>query len=307
MDQWKRKASLLLVAGQKALDLSDMHFRFRVQQGDVPSPNNAEIRVYNLSAATVKTIRDEYSTVVLQAGYEASYGVIFKGTVKQWRIGRENATDSYLDILAADGDIFHNFSFVSATLDAGSSGATQLAALTNITGQAIDSSASRLRSFGGVLPRGRVLFGMSRDVLDAVARTHQATWSIQDGVVRVIDLDGYTPGEAVVLTSKTGLIGQPESTQEGVKLRCLLNPKLQPGRLVSVNNKSINQTLQTPGSANVPFNQRVGFQAFADTAADGLYRIYVIDHTGDTRGQAWYSELTGLTFNRTTQNVKPYG
>jgi len=101
-----RKASMLLVQGDKALDLSDMHFRFKTVQEDAEAPGNCEIRVWNLSEATIKTIRGEYTKVILQAGYdEAPFGVIFTGTIKQYRIGREpDAVNNYLDILAADGD-----------------------------------------------------------------------------------------------------------------------------------------------------------------------------------------------------------
>lgn len=306
MDQWKRKASLTLVKGQQGLDLSDLHFRFKVAQQDVQSPNNAEIRVYNLLPNTVRQIREEYSEVVVQAGYEASYGVIFRGTVKQFRVGRESATDSYLDILAADGDLLHNFATMNQTLAAGSSAQDRLRAFQAAT--AIQAQATGLSATGGILPRGKVLFGMWRDFLDSFAATQRSTWSVQDGKVQVIPLDGYLPGEAVVLTAATGLIGTPESTQEGVRIRCLLNPRLVPGGLVSVDNASINQTLAAPGNpANIPFNQRTGFQNYADVAADGTYRVYVVEHTGDTRGQAWYSDLVGLTLNRSTDKVKSYG
>lgn len=306
MEQWIRKATLVLVQGTQGLDLSQMHFRFRVVQQDVQSPNNAEIRVYNLAPSTIQQIRHDFTEVVLQAGYEACYGVIFRGTIKQFRVGRENATDSYLDLLCADGDIFHNFSVMSGTLAAGSTAATRLAEIQRQSG--ININVAGDGTTGGILPRGRVLFGMSRDFLDSIARTQRYTWSIQNGAVQMIPLEGYLPGQAVVLTARTGLIGTPESTQEGITAQCLLNPKLVPGGLLSIDNASINQTLQTVGSNNVPFNQRTPpFQRFADTADDGLYRVFVVDHQGDTRGQQWYSTTTALTLNRATNKVKAYG
>lgn len=101
--QYKRKASLLLVDDDEVLDLSNLRFRFQVKAMDVESPNNAAIRVYNLSRDTLVKIRGEFSRVILQAGYDNNFGVIFDGTIKQFRIGREGTTDTYLDILAADG------------------------------------------------------------------------------------------------------------------------------------------------------------------------------------------------------------
>ena len=37
------------------------------------------------------------------------------------------------------------------------------------------------------------------------------------------------PAEAVVLTAETGLVGAPEQTNDGIKVRCLLNPRLRIG------------------------------------------------------------------------------
>ena len=47
-----------LFAGEDALDLSQMHFKFSVLQSDNESPNNAAIRVYNLKNETVKSLID---------------------------------------------------------------------------------------------------------------------------------------------------------------------------------------------------------------------------------------------------------
>ena len=66
------------------IDLSELHFRFETSQADSESPNNCTIRIFNLSngerQSTVQSIiKGEYSRVVLQAGYENSFGVIFIG------------------------------------------------------------------------------------------------------------------------------------------------------------------------------------------------------------------------------------
>ncbi len=56
----------------------------------------------------------------MQAGYESgAYGIIFKGTIKRIKTGRESAIDSFLEIMAADADEAFNFAFVNKTLAAG--------------------------------------------------------------------------------------------------------------------------------------------------------------------------------------------
>jgi len=76
---------------------------------------------------------------------------------------------------------------------------------------------------------------------------------------------------------------------------------------VRIDNALINQTLQSASSYRVPFNSYTGLQFFADVAADGFYRVLVAEHTGDTRGQQWYTELVCLTLNSVTQKVVSNG
>jgi hypothetical protein len=315
--QWIRKATLIVAADGDGIDLSQLRFKFRVCQSDEESPNTAIIRVYNLAPDTLRKITGrtpvEYTRVVLQAGYENShYGVIFDGTIKQFRRGKENATDSYLDILAAAGDIEYNLGVCNATVAAGSTPLERARIVAKQMGMELGQTPGLV--FGGVLPRGKVLWGMGRTLLRCEAANRGATWSIQDGKIDVVPLDGYLPGEAVVLSALTGMVGIPEQTEQGVRIRCLLNPKLRIGGLVQVDNASINQTsqadLRASGFASrnldvgqVPFDKYAGVQMLADVTTDGFYRLYVVEYIGDTRGQEWYAELVGLAVDASTGKV----
>lgn len=314
--QYLRRGNLYVVGAgdEKGLDLSELHFTFKVTASDEQSPNAAMIRVYNLSAETVQAITGkspvEYTRVVLQAGYEdGPYGVIFDGTIKQFRKGRENATDTYLDILAAAGDVEYNWGVVSKTLAAGSTADERAAAIAEGMGLSIGHAAAS--PTGGVLPRGKVLWGMGRDMMRNEAVSRSASWNIQDGKVNIVALTGYLPGEAVVLNMHTGLVGLPEQTQDGVRARCLINPRLRIGGLVQIDNTSINQLLaqesQKLSVGQVTYNQWAGLQFPADVTNDGFYRLYVVEYTGDSRGQDWYCDLIGLAVDPSTQTVKAYG
>jgi hypothetical protein len=299
--QWIRRASLVLVEGSDGLDLSDMHFKFQIAQGDFESPNNASIRVYNLKEETVKKIQGEYSHVIVQAGYEGNYGVLFDGTVKQFHIGRESATDSYLDILAADGDIAYNYGIVNGSVAAG---ATPKEIIDLASKQAgIGVSYFPVSLTGRELIRGKVLYGMWRDVMRSVVGSLGATWSIQNGQVQIIPLQGYLPGEAVVLDSLSGLIGIPELMEEGLKVQTLINPRIKPGTLIKIDNSRINKLVEK-SSLPVPYNSWFVILRIAKVSADGLYRVYAIDHAGDTRGDEWYSNITALAVDSSAGRVE---
>lgn len=305
--QFNRKATLLLTEGQNALDLSAFRFTFATVQQDVESPNNCSIRVYNISDDTLRTVQGEFSNVVLQAGYQDSYGVIFQGTIKQFRIGREG-TETYLDILAADGDIGYTQATVSKTLD---KGWKQTDVIDATTGSMAKHGLSKgivdvAGMVGGTVPnpRGKVLFGMARTFLRNAAGNTGCTWNINDGKVNVIPVAGYLPGEAVVLTAATGLIGRPEQTNQGIEAKCLLNHKIVIGGLVKIDNRSINQTVQHRNAVpNLVYNKWAVPQFLASVATDGVYRVFVVEHQGDTRGQLWYTTLTCLQVDQSTNKV----
>lgn len=315
--QFGRKATLLVVRPEQVddnpgstIDLSQTHFRFRTAQQDVESPNNCSIRIFNLSKDTVELItKKEYTRVILQAGYEgAGAGSIFDGTIKWFRIGRENATDTYLDILAADGDMAYNFATVNVTLAAGSNPKQRIDAILGEMYKKGLTPGDLMQPTGGVLPRGKVLFGMARALLRQEAQQQGATWNIDGGQVHMTPLTGYRPGDAVVLSALTGLVGLPEQTNEGLRAKCLLNPRITVGGLVQIDNKSVNQLMkQNPDAAPIAYNQYTGLQLLASVTSDGLYRVFVAEHEGDTRGPMWHTHLTCLAVNPATKTVKAYG
>src|SRR5262249_27130925 len=155
-------------------------------------------------------IQQEYSKVILQAGYEnGAFGVIFQGDIKQIRRGRENNVDTYLDILAADGDAAYNNAVVSKSIAAGSRPSDRVnAVLEAMTPQGVTPGfVPDNFDAGGTLPRGKVLYGMGRDFLSDVAATRRCSWSIQAGQLVMTPIDTYRPGDAVVLSAATGMVG----------------------------------------------------------------------------------------------------
>lgn len=310
--QFLRKASLLLIKGGQALDLSAFRFVFSTAQADQPSPNNCEIKVFNLSPDTMKQIQGEYSEVVVQAGYQnGNFGIIFRGDVRHYRITRPDGVTNQLDILAADGEKAFNNAVVQKSLAVGATVHDQIEAIREgFQKWGLDIGYNGITPGDAIaLGRGKVMFGLARTALTSVCRANGATWSINDGKINILTLDGYLPGEVLKLNRDTGLISRPEQTQEGIKVRCLLNPRIVPGRLIQIDQQSVNRTLVAGGnSLNLAYNSRSQPLYLPDVSVDGYYRVFVAEHNGDTRSpQPWYTELTCLAANAVTFKVKPYG
>lgn len=273
-----------------AIDLSNFNIKFNVKRSDTMTPNVADIRVYNLSQTTAMLIKKEFTQIILQAGYASNSGVIFKGNIKQVIIGRENATDTFVDILGGDGDQAYNFAIVNTTLKAGSTPQDQL----NVTATAMNGQGVSMGQTVGALPttklpRGKVMYGPAKDHIRSLADSNGFGWSIQNEQINFIKSTTYLPGTVTVITSKTGMIGTPEQTNQGVNVKTLLNPNIKIAGRILIDNASVQQTkinFSVPGSADnnpAPLN------------ADGTYYVLVAEHIGNNRGLEWYTNIITAT------------
>lgn len=292
--QYIRRCNLIVASDKgEGLDLSNLRIKFSIKKSDAQTPNTAEITVYNLAEETAQRIRKEFSSINLQAGYESNYGIVFSGNIKQVRFGRESGTDTYMVIAAADGDAAYNGSVVNATLAAGSKQSDQINASAGAMAGKGVQKGSIADTGSAKLPRGKVMYGMARDYLRQSAAASNTSWSIQDGKIQFVELTGVLPNQAVVLSSKTGLVGAPEQTNDGIKARCLLNPMLKIGGKVQINEKDINEAKLPDTSKDAQPNKP------ATIRHDGFYRLLVVEHSGDTRGNDWYSDLVCLDIDTT--------
>ena len=305
------------LTGSVALSIQDFKIVFEVCSGDTETPNTAHIRVYNLAQSTVKALLGtaggvEYTKVSIVAGYAATaaspgnVAQIFIGTIKQYRYGKENNVNSFLDIYASDEDTAYNFSTVNTSLPGGSTAEQRY---NTLLGQmAIPNNPNNLNYFtssSGALARGKVMFGMTRDFMRVAVRSTgtqpglgPCRWSIQNGVLTVIPLDQYLPNPVTIVNSFTGMVGVPEATNDGISVKVLLNPFLYVGNAIQINNGDI--TLAQIN--NVLYPQFSGMDQVANPSADGTYRICELTHSGDSRGQNWYTDMTCLAINPVTSS-----
>jgi hypothetical protein len=273
--QYLRRISLKIGNDDEAIDLSNLRIRFKIKRGDRQTPNSADIRVYNIDKQTAnKVTLKEFTRVVLQAGYADNFGVIFDGTVTQAINGREGQVNTFLQINAADGDSAYNYAILNRSLAAGSTPDDHHQA-------AVESMAEHGVVAGykpdlpsNTLPRGKVLFGMARNILDTMVRTAAAKWSIQDGKLNVIPLNDFIPCDPLSVSFATGLIDTPGRTGDSIKLKMLLNPSAKIGQLLSV-------------------------EETVDMDGGGLYYLMVADHDGDTRDVSWYTTALCLAVDAT--------
>ena len=302
--QYLRKITLLVSdASGQTLDLSELRIKFSVKQSSAQTPNAADIRVYNLSEETAIAVKSQFKKVTLQAGYNSNYGVIFQGNIKQVIIGRESQTETFIDIIAGDGDLAYNFAVVATSLAKGSDQNSQIqACLTATAPLGVTGGGNSSVTATQTRPRGKVLFGNARNYLREVAKTTQTMWSIQNEQVQFVPVKSYLPGQAVLITAGTGMIGAPQQTTQGVNVKCLLNPYIKINGRVQLDNKTVallkvDLTLKPGSLTNVAM----------PLPSNGIYFVLAVEHNGDTRGIEWYTNVICLYIDSTTVFVNSVG
>lgn len=322
-NQFLRKLQLIVADVTGAgLDLSQFKIVFKTEQSSsVQMPDNALIQVFNVGDATARKLLrpvpsgPEFSRLVLQAGYQnrgeikGNYGIIFDGTIKQVRRRMLNATDSVIELYAADGDIAYNQGFVTGTIAGGAANTGQARLKMIIDGFKKVAPDTNVRygpdvALGTVFPRGKTFMGLGRIYMRRMSDTTFTTWSFSGGNVDIISQTSYVgePSEATVINVQTGMVGIPEQTDNGITVTCLLNPTIKSGGLIKLNNNDI-----APGLINI---EQTALQNLAPFSTDGFYKVLVAEHHGDTRGHDWYTHLVCLAVDMTQpkkNSVKPFG
>ncbi|OZI57869.1 phage protein [Bordetella genomosp. 1] len=298
--QWLRKVSLVL-AGDEAVELSELHFTFDITQTDNQTPNNALIKVYNVNPELALRAMQEFRQVTLNAGYQGNYGVIFQGSIVQVRMLDEQ-TNSVLEIRALDGDQAYNFAFVNKTLPAG-------ATMSNVIDEACYAMSARGAVRGYIvprqdpnLPRAKVMFSLARDVMAAAARSTGSKWNIHNGKINLCEESAYVPGRTILIDAKTGMLGSPTQTEKGLEVRVLLNPSIVAGRLIQLPASSIQMRDHWPASGqDGGKNAAEQRKQITHTAIQpqGFYTVISVLHKGDTRGTAWESRLICASYDIT--------
>lgn len=304
---FNRKIIFKVSSDNQEIDLSNLHIVFRTTALTANTPKTCAIRVYNLNDETTTFINKEGIQLTLEAGYEQVFGIIFSGQIIQRRTGRENGTDSFMDIYASDNDALFAKGFINTTIVAGSTSYSRFQSIAeNVQ---VDGSKTPLtigeyttngvNPQGAKLPRGRVYYGMAKNHLKNNASSVGAFWESENGIINVLGIDQVKQLPIPDVNYKTGLIGVPTQTIEGISFRALLNPNFVKGMMIHLNNYEILMKEIQTGAPGTGINEAAGTQGGISQLPtindDGNYKILYVNHIGDTRGLDWYSDVVCYT------------
>ncbi|STQ61087.1 putative phage related protein [Pseudescherichia vulneris] len=314
---WMRHFELQLTDDKgTGITLSDFRVVFSIDCFNISSQTSVgTFKIYNLADDTAQKIAGKGLTKIrVIAGYDglaeeggSNHGLIYTGDIRYASLGRESAVDTYVLIQAGDTVVAFSDAVTVRTLAAGCTLAEMNHALMQDFAPFGVTEGRTPAMPAKVYPRGRVLFGKTRLLMDEVARQCNASWMFVDGQRVMLTKDEYMH-DAVVLNSRTGLVGTPTQTLgKGINVRCLITPKIRTNGLIHLNQAEViinQQNLPAEdvakGSGYLPVNDSNGNRQatrpasktqLASIATDGVYIVRGINYRGDTRGQEWYMDM----------------
>jgi hypothetical protein len=264
-----------------------LRITFEITKTIYRTPNQALIKIYNLNQAHERQIDREFNDIILQGGYRGQTHTFFRGNIRFTHFYREE-NDHISEINAGDGDKDFRGALVNFTLAAGHDDentirqlVTSMRATTmgRIAGKKIKSK--RLR--------GRTYSGLARDVMDKIAKDSDGHWSIQNGAMVLVPVDSVLPGSAIAISSETGLLGAPEINNKGIKIRCMLDPRIIPGSKLWLQNNDVKQR-HLKASMTGQSHKLHGSKRPVRLDPDGVYKVYAVKLVGDMCGADWYCE-----------------
>lgn len=255
-------------------DVTGMDFEFQVKRTLKPEPNTAQIRVYNLSESTRKSLEESFPgnkdaapvPVKLEAGYTGAVSQIYYGDVRNCQTVIDGP-DVITMLDTGDKENALRTQRCQVPLGPGTTPAQALQAIATALGVGLGTLASAQAGLAskGLASLGRLrLSGYAATLLTDFCNSAQLEWSVQNGVLQILDIGGALQGTPVLLTPDTGLIESPARDNKGiVSATTLMIPDMRPG-------------------ARVVFDAKY---------LGGFFRIIEVTTAGDTLGKDWFHHL----------------
>lgn len=266
----------------------------------------ADISIYNINPTSVPTIINAGNNVTpgmicqLKAGYVNNLDTIWLGPIFQPTFVRENVTDYRLTLHCVLSLLQATSGYTMQVAYANTNQAEVVTQMIKALGiQANVSSADIATLSATKFPYDKVIYGDASGYLDSIAKQNNMVWFLeQRGIGKggvAISLGSPTTGNALpppsyTYTPSTGLIGTPQQTQKGVNFSVLLDPRIKaklPWQSLEIKEAIVSQfTVPPPPNAAVPY---------FPLQSDGIYIASEVRHRGDSRGNDWQTDVTGVS------------
>lgn len=272
-----------------AIVIEDLYIRFRIRKEVTNTPLEGVIDIYNLNESNETRIRERAERVLLEAGYEdGGLEVIFDGAVrrvKRQRVDLDRITRIHVGgktsraetLLSERRSIFmRTYEGTVTVRDIIRDGVAEL-------GLVLDEASFAQVPADAVETDFRYN-GSTQLMMQERLRPLGIDWYEEDGVIY---FSAYRKSaddrlDGVLISERSGMIGTPTTTDDGVRVRTMLDPRLR----LDTRFRIESSVLDRPAAGDA-------VNEAAAELANGTWKIISVTHSGDNRLGSYESSVDG--------------
>jgi hypothetical protein len=233
MKQYIRSTDVTI--GDRTFRSEELHIDFDVPFDDNVTPNESNIRIYNLSDDSINRI-EHNQQLTLMTGYEGDIGLLLQGRVS-YVTTRKVGPDKVTTVYVIDGPDLTGVKIERKAYAKGTRGSAILNDIVPLLKLPI--AAFRLPS-EKVYDEGYSISGQIVDNLSQIARDCGASFYVNRGNLYIRSLSDGDDAQFVLKTD-TGLLDSPEfffdDDAKGYNIRCLLQHRITTASIIDLDSK----------------------------------------------------------------------
>lgn len=239
--------------------------------------NAGTVTIKNLSQARRNMLGNEYDKVTVEFGWKGmAPWVLFSGDIRDVS-HTKTSPEIETAIEVGDGDKAIGKGKASKTFPAGTKPKDIVEYLRKQMPGIAKGEIKGLDDLPAT-KRPTTVYGYAYRELDTIGRQHGFYWSLQNGKMQAVKADEHLGGSTII-SQETGLLGSVTPTDKGVKFTCLIQPGIEPGRMVDVR------------SAFLDTGTGKGKDKRTTDAGGGLFRVASVAYTIASRDDECTAEV----------------
>ena len=247
---------------------SPLTVQFSVPFSDTSETTTTTIKVLNLKDTTIDSVQIN-TPAILNAGYEADYGTIFTGFLKNTETAW-SGPDKVTSFICADAPSDYLQKDFSKSYTQNTNASLIIQDITAFAGLKIGDISLPVDF---VYRSGKTVKGKPKTLLEGIAKDCKAKMHVTKGLLYMREKDAGT-NLGLAISKETGLLDNPERIENevddgkekkkrtGYKLKMLLNPRVDTDVIIQLTSKTVT----------------------------GTFRVEKGEHKGDSSSQEWFTE-----------------
>lgn len=266
----------------QSVTIRNLRFSFEIKRtlaSDTNNPDISIVKIYNLSESTRNKIEEPDQFIQVFAGYNEAEGakLIYSGDIIDINKDIESV-NNIVTIQAQDGGRAIREKKVSVAYGANTNVKQILKDAVNSIGLPLKLPIDKLNIPDIKITNSEAFAGNSKTLIDKYSAKAGYQWTVINGEVALIPINAADNSRAVLLSSKTGLIGTPKKisikvgkeNKDGWEISSLLQSNLQIGGPVLIDSSIVD--------------------------SNSTFKILELYHSGDTHGSDWTSKAKVISY-----------